>query len=129
MDQGIIQTLKLKFRKRQIQFVLNAMDKDKTKSGSEILRQISVLDKIYWINTAWKTVEASTIQKCFRHCGFMVSSESYNEHDEQKKDEYESVPLMTSKICNELFDCDFRDLVVIDNEIATTNLDGECPSI
>ena len=57
----------------------------------------------------------------------MVSSEYYNEHDEHEKMST-SVPLMTSKICNELFDCDFRDLVAIYIEIATTNLDGECPS-
>ena len=65
----------------------------------------------------------------FQALRFLVSSETYIEHDEQEKDEYENVPLMTSKICNELFDCDFRDLVAIDNQIAAANLDGKCPSI
>ena len=42
MDQGIIQTLKLKFRSKQLQFVLDQMDKDSTITGRELLHKISV---------------------------------------------------------------------------------------
>ena len=127
MDQGIIQTVKLKFRTRQLQYVLNSMDKDKTKSGPEILRQIYVLDTIYWIDTAWNAVEAETIKKCFNKSVFFLPPEPEADSDELNiVDEYtfSLIPLRTSNICNELFDCEFRDLVVIDDELATTDLDG-----
>jgi hypothetical protein len=45
MDQGIIQATKLKFRKRQI----SQMDKGVSKTGSQILKDISILDAIFWI--------------------------------------------------------------------------------
>ena len=64
MDQGIIQTLKVKFRKKQFKFVLNQMNKSE-KSGSEILKEISILNAIYWVDSAWQEVEGLTIQKCF----------------------------------------------------------------
>ena len=70
MDQGVIQALKLKYRKRQLQFMIAQMDKEKTLTGAEILKKISVLEAIYWINRSWREVEASTIEKGFRRCGF-----------------------------------------------------------
>jgi hypothetical protein len=43
MDQGIIQATKLKFRKRQLQFMLSQMDKGESKTGTQILKDISSL--------------------------------------------------------------------------------------
>ena len=69
MDQEIIQTTKLKFYQQQSQHILNKMEKS-TQSGTELLKQITVLDTIYWINRAWKAVDGTTIMKCFDKCGF-----------------------------------------------------------
>ena len=41
-----------------------------SKCGSEILKNISLLDAIYWIDRRWKEVETSTIVKCYKNCGF-----------------------------------------------------------
>jgi hypothetical protein len=46
------------------------MEKDKSKCGSELLKNINILQAIYWINRSWQEVETSTIQKCFAKCGF-----------------------------------------------------------
>ena len=62
MDQGIIQTVKLKYRKCQLQHVLAEMDICATKTGSQILKEITILQAIYWINSAWKEVKVETIQ-------------------------------------------------------------------
>ena len=65
MDAGIIQTLKLKYRKRQLQRLLVDMDKYPSKTGPQLLRDINVLDAIYWIAAAWRETEALRISKCF----------------------------------------------------------------
>ena len=46
------------------------IEKNKTKSGSEILKSSSILDAIYWINSSWAEVEDTTIIKCFNKSGF-----------------------------------------------------------
>jgi hypothetical protein len=39
-------------------------------SGSVLLKQITVLDAIYWLYSAWNNVLESTVTKCFKRCGF-----------------------------------------------------------
>lgn len=70
MDQGIIQALKLKYRKRQLRHMAVEIEKNPTKTGSEILKRISALDAVYWINASRTDAEGSTIQKCFEKAGF-----------------------------------------------------------
>jgi len=78
MDQGIIQATKLKFRKRQI----SQMDKCESKTGSQILKDISILDAIFWISRSWDEIEITTIEKCFAKAGFKVDSDMISTDDE-----------------------------------------------
>nr|KAG5703044.1 hypothetical protein BaRGS_016205 [Batillaria attramentaria] len=41
LDQGIIQALKLKVRRKQLQFIMDEMDKDKTSSGPDLIKNVS----------------------------------------------------------------------------------------
>ena len=67
MDQGIIQTMKLKYYRYQNEHILVQMEKLPTKCGSELLKSVNVLDAIYCLNRAWNAVEPSTIIKCFNN--------------------------------------------------------------
>ena len=58
MDQVIIQTMKLKYRKRQLQHIISTMKQDKRKCGTQLLKDINVLQAIYWINSSWREVES-----------------------------------------------------------------------
>jgi hypothetical protein len=87
MDQGIIQATKLKFRKRQLQFMLSQMDKGESKTGTQILKDISVLDAIFWISRSWDEVEITTIEKCFAKAGFKVNSDMVSTDDERNINE------------------------------------------
>ena len=123
MDQGIIQTVKLKFRKRQLKFVLNKMEKSE-KNCSELLKEISVLNVIYWVHASWQEVETTTIQRCFARCGFDPVSwaeksvaECELEFDNDADDSEDDVPLQVLKLSKELFGCDFKDLKDIDAEL------------
>ena len=69
MDQGIIQALKLKFYKQQSQCIISKMEKSPL-SGTDLLKEVTVLDTIYWINRAWKDITSTCIKRCFKKCGF-----------------------------------------------------------
>ncbi|XP_033730203.1 tigger transposable element-derived protein 4-like [Pecten maximus] len=122
MDQGIIQTLKLKYRKRQLKHVIRAMDKDKTKCGTQLLKDITLLQAIYWIDSAWKEVDVTTITKCFIKCGFSESQQRIHDDDDNDDDNDDDVPLSVLALSRDLFDCDFKDLVAIDQSMATCDL-------
>ena len=68
-DAGIIQTVKLHYRKRFMRHVLSEMDEVDT--ASELVKTITVRDAICWLDMAWDdALTETTIMKCFRKCGF-----------------------------------------------------------
>ncbi|XP_069102038.1 tigger transposable element-derived protein 4-like [Argopecten irradians] len=85
MDQGIIQAMKLKYRKRQLQYLIAQMDRQKRLTGSQLLKHITILGVIYWVSSAWTDVDSSTITKCFSKAGFLQplpapSTETLRQH-------------------------------------------------
>ena len=109
MDQGIIQTLKLKYRRRQLQQLLSATDN--TQDCSQLLKGITILDAIYWIAKSWDEVEPSTIQKCFLRCGFQLCNVD-SIVDDSCDDYDDNVPLSMIRLAWDLFDCEFKELAI-----------------
>jgi hypothetical protein len=54
---------------------------DECCSVSELSKKINVLDAITWIDKAWRDTAESTIQKCFKRCGF-TETEIQDEDDD-----------------------------------------------
>ena len=116
------------------------MDLQPTASGSDLLKQITVLDAIYWMNNAWAEVETSTIVKCFAKSGFVLSSfiDANSESDDEddlplaavsKSDE--NIPLAALKLTKEIFGVEFSELVDIDKDLHTCDTqerDWESPA-
>ena len=117
MDQGIIQTMKLKYRKKQLQHVISAMEKDTSKCGSQLLKEINILQAIYWVHDAWKHVEASTIQKCFAKCGFKDSEVDISAASDVDSDD--DLPLVILAKSKQLFNCTFQELADSDASVPT----------
>jgi hypothetical protein len=46
------------------------MDRHPTATGTNVLKQITILDAFYWLKNSWNEVEGSTIKKSFEKCGF-----------------------------------------------------------
>ena len=90
IDQETMQALKLRYRRRQLQKTIMKMDTDKTLNGSDLLKQISVLDAIYWISKSWNDLDNSIIEKCFKRCGFIHQENVENNTDNESDD----VPLI-----------------------------------
>lgn len=63
MDQGIIQNLKVHYRKRLLRRRIAAID-----SGSEF--NFNLLDAVFILDKAWNDVKTTTIGNCFRKAGF-----------------------------------------------------------
>ncbi|WAR08354.1 LOW QUALITY PROTEIN: TIGD4-like protein, partial [Mya arenaria] len=111
MDTGIIQMLKLKYRKRH---VLGEMERNNSQTGPEILRVLNILQAIYWFNS-------SLNEKCFRKCGFgdNISSrtsqhmESGQDSDDVNKDDVHWL------LSRNLFSQDFSTLADIDSNVHT----------
>ena len=84
MDAGIIQAVKIAYRKKLLRHLLLKMDE--CNSASELVKNINVLDAILWLKSSWESVQTSTITKCFLNCGFtsddhIVLSEESNDEE------------------------------------------------
>lgn len=91
MDAGVIQALKVHYRKKLLRHVLMLMDD--VDKASDISRQITVLDAILWLISSWDAVKPETIQKCFGKCGFGQVSQVIPDSEEQW-DEEDLAPLL-----------------------------------
>lgn len=79
-DAGIIQAMKLVYRKQLLRRILSLMDDASSATG--ISKAVNILDAILWLKCAWDAVSSVTIQKCFSKCGFNVPLRSENDSDD-----------------------------------------------
>jgi hypothetical protein len=61
LDQGIINNLKVKFRKMLVLKLIEDLE-----SGT---KSINLLDAIHFIHRAWSNVTQQTIRNCYAHAG------------------------------------------------------------
>ena len=67
-DQGIINNLKVFYRKKIIQELLSHID-----SGSTEPFQLTLYDALKMLASSWRQVKTSTIANCFHKAGFLTS--------------------------------------------------------
>ncbi len=49
---------------------------------SDLVRKLTVLNVIIFIDKSWSMVKAETIQKCFSKCSFVINGEEAQELNE-----------------------------------------------
>ena len=69
LDLGIIKTFKTYYRKLFMWYVLTKIDQ--CSSATEVSNSITILQAIYWISEAWRSVDSEVIKKCFRKSGIL----------------------------------------------------------
>ncbi|CAI6365443.1 unnamed protein product [Macrosiphum euphorbiae] len=115
MDQGIIYSIKVNYRKMVLQSLLASMDS--IKSVNELSNKINVLDAIYWLNKSVNLIKPDTVKKCFIKAGFNLvldqPTDAINDNDNDFK-------LLCSTI-NEKVDSD--EYVNIDKHLCTNDTD------
>ena len=77
MDQGIIQNLKVFYRRQVVERILQSIDDGKPADS----KVINVLDAIRMLHNAWHQVTAETIANCFKHAGFVPYTASHDESE------------------------------------------------
>jgi hypothetical protein len=70
MDQGVINCVKLNYRKLVMQSLI--ANTESSSSASQLARSISVLDTVMWIAEAVKQVSPETVKSCFQKAKFML---------------------------------------------------------
>ncbi|PFX11437.1 tigger transposable element-derived protein 6-like [Stylophora pistillata] len=71
-DAGIIQAVKLQYRKKLLRKIAFAFDE--VESASSLAKKVTIFDAIMWLRHAWSLLPETTIQKCFAHCGIKAAS-------------------------------------------------------
>ena len=72
LDAGIIQNLKVKYRKRLVKYVLARINENS--SATRIIVDVNILMAIQWTQEAWKEVTGTTIKNYFEKCGVVKSN-------------------------------------------------------
>lgn len=70
-DAGIIQAVKVVYRKHLLHHLL--LNMDEATCASQLAKSVNICDAILWLRLAWDTLKAETIQKCFAKCGVSCS--------------------------------------------------------
>jgi len=59
------------------------MDEDSESTAPQLVRKVTLLDAILWLDEAWKDLPATTINKCWRRGGLVASSPPDIEMEEE----------------------------------------------
>lgn len=130
LDAGIIQAVKLIYRKSLVRHLLFLMGRQESSSdSSELAKTVSILEAIRWISKAWDQLPKSTIQKCFGKCGFSIPSASEEEPEQELTEAVSSVVIPGGVSLQEMADMD-ADLATHDcaeepNTRADSSSEGE----
>jgi hypothetical protein len=74
-DQGIIQNMKVHYRRYLLEKLLSLMESGRSSSDF----QINIMDALFNLRRAWTTVSSETIANCFKHAGFSSGSTGTDE--------------------------------------------------
>ena len=111
MDAGIIQSVKINYRKRMLRHLISRMDACNT--ASELIKLVNILDAILWIHDVWSSLPSSTIQKCFTKCCFQRQIEA--SESDVLASPFEEIMTETEFI---LDDITFSQFATFDNNLA-----------
>ena len=112
MDTGIIQSVKINYRKRLLRHLISRMDACNT--ASELVTLVNILDAILWIKDVCSSLPSSTIQKCFTKCGFQRQIEA--SESDVLASPFEEIMTQTEFI---LDDITFSQFATFDNNLVT----------
>ena len=82
-DQGIIELTERGFKNRLLDFIMEQMDEDSESTAPQLVRKVTLLNAILWLDEAWKDLPATTITKCWRRGGLVASSAPDIEMEEE----------------------------------------------
>uniref|UniRef100_A0A914C297 DDE-1 domain-containing protein n=1 Tax=Acrobeloides nanus TaxID=290746 RepID=A0A914C297_9BILA len=115
MDQGIIQNLKVHYRKHLIRRRIAAID-----SGMDFT--FNLLDSIFLLQRAWNAVTSTTISNCFRKAGFVFTESDEIQIDDVSDEDLASYWSILREHSEIPSDCELSDYLAVDNDVVTGNI-------
>ena len=90
MDQGVIRSLKAKYRKNMVRKIIRNLEKNKA------LPTISILNGMQMLVSAWNSVSIETIVNCFRKAGISPANQeaAIAEEDDPFKDLQDEIDVL-----------------------------------
>nr|XP_042913967.1 tigger transposable element-derived protein 4-like [Parasteatoda tepidariorum] len=113
LDQGVIQNLKLNYRKLLLKDLIAAIDQKKE-------FHVTVLDAIFYVHKSWNMVSTTCIANCFRHAGFVSSLNIVDDETDEEDDIPLSVLMEYLKNRGHAIEGE-AEYGLVDEEIATTS--------
>ena len=103
MDEGVIRSLKRKYRKNVVQKIIQSVEKKKT------LPKISLLQGMQMLVSAWDALSTQTIVNCFRKSGISTESQETaiaedNDPFRELQDETDDLRSVQPNLIEEYFD-------------------------
>ncbi|XP_028131895.1 tigger transposable element-derived protein 4 isoform X1 [Diabrotica virgifera virgifera] len=122
MNQGIIRSLKLHYRKLLVKRILNNVE-----NCSE--SPVTLLDAINFIHKAWSLIEKQTIRKCFGYAGW---TETKVEHEEDEYSFAEWLRLQQQgqgELTQLNNDDEFAEFIAIDDDVIVCDLPPDSENV
>ena len=116
-DQGIIQNVKVHYRKTMIRRMLQCLDENKP------VEAINLKDTVFMMAKAWDDVSITTISSCWNKAGFPddvaePSHDPFESDEEEETDEFDLWGSITHH-CPALAEVSFSDFVSLDKNVVT----------
>ena len=74
LDQGVIRSFKAHYRRKMVEWILNAMESEPSANARAISKKISLLDSILTVDQAWRAVKSDGIVNCWRKEGLLFQA-------------------------------------------------------
>ena len=111
LDQGIIKTMKVHYRRRLLRHIISHMDEQS--KAFEVSKTVNVLHAANWISQAWNEVSSQTIVNCFHKGGFTMNEIPESSDPEPPLRDFEEL-LQTADV-----HCGAGDFVAVDDSLDT----------
>ena len=115
MDQGLIRSLKAKYRKNMVRKIIRNLEKNKA------LPAISILNEMQMMVSAWISVSIETILNCFREAGISPANQeaAITEEDDPFKDLLDEIDVLRN-VQPDLLpeDVNASSLIDVDSEVS-----------
>ncbi|GBN84880.1 hypothetical protein AVEN_108310-1 [Araneus ventricosus] len=107
MDQGIIRSFEVNYRRQLVRKLVDAIDEGST------LPKINVLDSMMMTDYVWRNVTQKIVQNCFEKAGFKNGCEEEKDINEEESESIEKEAEETVDAANEIGT--FTDTEIVDN--------------
>ena len=114
MDQGVIRSLKAKYRKNMVRKIIRNLEKNKA------LPAISILNGMQMLVSAWNSVSIETIVNCFRKAGISPTNQeaAIAEDDNPFKDLQDEIDVLRNVQSDLVPDVNASSLIDVDSEVS-----------